>query len=154
MPSMFPASRPGYIALLSVLIISSVAASTVLILFITSLSSSLNSADTARGKITKSLTEACAELALQRLTNGSSNPCSVSPVCPATYTLSQGSCIIDSITNTSGTNWRIRTTGTSSIGSITKYLEIRAQRLSAGVAATVSSWRECLNFSLDPCPIP
>ena len=151
---MTPLSRHGYIALLSVLIISAVAASTVLILFITSLSTSLNSADTSRGKVAKSLSEACAELALQRLTDGSVDPCNVpSAICSAPYPLSQGSCNIVSIVNTSGTTWRIRTTGTTTIGSITKFLEIEANRASTSVAATVNSWKECLNATV-PCVLP
>ena len=147
-----PSSRAGYIALLSVLIISAVAASTVLMLFVTSVSSSLNSADTFRGKIVKGLAEACAELALQRLTSGVANPCG-SSFC-TTYPLANGTCAIDSITNTSGTTWRIRTSGTSTVGSITKYLEVEAERPNVGTAVTMSSWKECLNFSVAPCPTP
>ncbi len=148
---MTPLSRHGYIALLSVLIISAVAASTVLILFITSLSTSLNSADTSRGKVAKSLAEACAELALQKLTSGLAASCT-GVACSAEQVLSQGSCTIDEITNTSGTTWRIRTTGSTTIGNITKFLEIEANRAS-GVAATVNSWKECVTSAV-PCVLP
>ena len=44
-------SRPGYIALLSVLIVSAVAAMTVIILFVTSLSTVFNSGDVGEGMI-------------------------------------------------------------------------------------------------------
>jgi hypothetical protein len=144
-----PSTRPGYIALLSVLIISAVAASTVLILFITSLTTSLNSSDTSRGKIAKGLAEACAEVALQSLRDGT-----ISADCTncATFAFTKGSCVITLADNTTGDNWDIRTTGTSSVGSITKYLEIKAQK-PVNIEPTVTSWKECLDATI-PCVLP
>src|SRR3989344_6037161 len=146
---LMPSSRRGYIALLSVLIISAVAASTVLILFITSLSTSLNSADTARRKVAKGLAEACAELALQILTSGLPSSC-IGPACSEPQTLAQGTCTIDEIRNVSGTTWSIRTTGSTTIGGISKYLEVEANRAAIGAAATVNTWKECVNATV-PC---
>ena len=137
-------AQRGYIALLSVLILGTIAASTVLVLLSTSLSSTLNSGNLTSGKIAKSMAEACGEFGLQRLTNGSATPCST---CPVTTNLPQvGSCKLLSITNTSGTTWRIRTTGSGVTNNVTKYLEITAQRIASGSAATITSWREVTGF--------
>jgi len=62
-------SRPGYIALLSVLIVSTVAAMTVIILFVTSLSTVFNSGDVGDGKKARAFADACVEVALQEITN-------------------------------------------------------------------------------------
>jgi len=149
--------RRGYIALLSVLIVAAIAASTVLVIFITSLNSSLNSADIAQGKIAKALADACAEMALNRLSSGLENPCSN---CTGDYTLSTTplqKCTIVSFSGLDGASpngWTIRVQASNTQNTITRYLEVKATRPAPGSPATINSWRECLNFSASPCPTP
>lgn len=150
LPAEAQCAKAGYVALLSVLLVAALSASTVLILFITSLNTTLSSSDVSRGKTSKATVEACAELALQRLASGLANPCST---CPVSYALSQGNCTVHSILNSSGNTWRIRVSGSGSMSTITKYLEIDAVRVVASPVG-ISAWRECLDFSSSPCPIP
>ena len=140
-----PCAKEGYVALLSVLIVSAIAASTILILFVTSLNATLNSGDVAQGKIAKALAESCVELGLQRLTSGLvTTLCSG---CPLTYVFAgQGSCTIDSITDIGGSIYRIRATGSNLANSITKYVEAKARRTVTGSAATLVSWEEKTGF--------
>jgi hypothetical protein len=137
--------RPGYIALLSVLIVAAIAASTILVLFITSLNSALSSMNISEAKLSRSLADACAERALQSLTDNA-------PLSPQQIrSFSGGSCTIRTIVNVSGNLWRIQTTGATlnPLSPIVKYLELEALKPSTSSAALVSSWRECLSF---PCP--
>lgn len=152
--------RKGYIALLSILIVAAIAASTVLTLFITSLTTTLNSGDTATGRVAKAAAEACGELALQRLSGGLTNPCNN---CLATYPITSSPLLQCSIVYFSGMDgalpnvWTIRTQASDPKNTITKYLEIRATRASPAAGAVLRSWRECLNFSTTPptpCPMP
>ena len=150
-------TRPGYVALLSVLIVSTVAAMTVIILFVTSLSTVFNSGDVGEGKIARAFADACAEMALQEITNqvpkgedcddpsnspNANCPCyfSGSPHCWIIEwepTAGEGSCDlvaaymydeIDDADATDDTRWRIRATGTGPSGDVTKYVEVDAYR--------------------------
>jgi hypothetical protein len=134
-------TRKGYVALLSVLIVSAVAATTVLIIFVTSLSATLNSGDISEAKRAKSHANACAEIGLQKLTNGSSAPCP-SPCNLITTFTNEGICTLIEVNNTSGKNWRIRATGSGTRNTITKYIEVQAYRSRVGSAATVLDWKE------------
>jgi hypothetical protein len=56
-----------------------------------------------------------------------------------------------------GNNWRLRTTG--AVGLTKKYLEVAAVKQAPppdpDIAAQVTSWKECLDFSgVPPCPTP
>jgi hypothetical protein len=138
-------SRDGYIALLTVLIVSVIAATTILILFVTSLNTTLNSGNVYEGKAARLLADACAELALQSITNGSSAPCPAP--CEVAAAFSQGQCNIVEITDLGGgNNWRIRTTGSGVTNSVVKRVEIEAYRLRSGSAAVVTSWDEVVSF--------
>lgn len=138
-------SRPAYIALLTVLIVSVIVATTIFILFITSLNSTLNSGNVFEGKIAKMHASSCAELALQSITNGSSDPCPAP--CNVTAMFSNGMCKIIEITDLGGeNNWLIRTTGSGVTNSIIKRIEIEAYRLQSGSAATVTRWDEVVSF--------
>ena len=150
--------RSGYVTLLSVLIVAAIAASTVLILFVTSLNASLNSGDTANGKIAKAAAEACAELALQKLSSGLAIPCSG---CIGDYPLSVSpsqKCAISAFSGTDGpapaNGWTIRSQASDPKNTITKYLEVKATRANAASEAVVTAWKECLDFSTSPCPLP
>ena len=120
-------------------------------LFVTSLNATLNSGDVANEKLAKTAAEACAELALQKLTSGASSPCT--SLCSVTQPLAQGQCVVDTITGTDATGWVIRAQGQNAVNPITKYLEIKALRTAPGVPAVVTSWRECLD-STSPCLTP
>jgi len=138
-------SRPAYIALLTVLIVSVIAATTVLILFVTSLNSTLNSGNVYEGKVARMLADSCAELALQSVTNGSSDPCPAP--CKVTATFPQGTCKVVEITDLGGgNNWRIRTTGSGITNSIIRRIEIEAYRSQYGSSAFVTRWDEVVSF--------
>lgn len=167
--------RPGYVALLSVLIVSTIAAMTVIILFVTSLSTVFNSGDVGESKIARAFADACAEVALQTITN---NVVTVATHCdvvtppaqcnsnwgaiqPWEPTAGEGSCYliaaymyeeVDDPDATNDTRWRIRATGTGPSGNITKYVEVDAYRSENddpmdGDAAVVERWVECIDFS-------
>lgn len=157
--------RPGYIALLSILIVSAMAATTVLILFVTGITSTLNSGDTFNGKLAKSLAEGCMERALQSLTScdilcktGTPADCNdaSTPDCASSPPIAFGNnqCSIFSIEETAPTVWRLRTTGT--VGTVKKYIEVEATKPvpPPDVAAETTSWKECLDFSSTPCDTP
>src|SRR3989344_7262779 len=73
-------AKGGYIALLSVLMVGSIAAMAVIVLFTTSLNTSLNSADVEEGTVARNLADACAERGLQLITDqrSTSNSCAPS----------------------------------------------------------------------------
>ena len=137
----------GYIALLSVLMVSAITSATVLILLATSLNSILNSGDTKEGRIALFLADACAELALQRISNLETYPCtSPSALCGETITLPNGTCEVVNIANLGGgINWKIKTFGTNSLGSITKFIEVNANR-QIGETLNAVRWVEVVGF--------
>ena len=147
--------RSGYVALLSVLLVSAIAATTVLILFVTSLNTTLNSSSLVQGKAARTLAESCVELALQYVTDNISDPCTT--YCGTTVSMANlGMCTIKNIEDLgSGTSWRIRTTGSGTMNITTHYLEIDAFRPDTGnpqtgSAAIITDWKECINFDGAP----
>jgi hypothetical protein len=141
--------RMGYVALLSVLLVSVIAATTILILFITSTTSTLNSGDVMQAKAAKAYAEACAETGLQRVTDGKSVPCNPEscPLPAVNFTSPNGTCTVVNIYGIDAQTFRIRATGKAMQQSLTKYIEVKAFRDSQGVAATVQSWEECVDFA-------
>ena len=155
--------RHGYIALLSILIVSAMAAATVLILFVTGITSTMNSADSFNGRLAHALSEACMERSLQSLTScdilchdgtqlecddGTAATCSMAA--PYEIVFGSNKCQIVAFVNTAANIWRIRTTGV--VGTVKKYIEVEASKtpLPALLAAGVTAWRECLAFPALP----
>ena len=143
----FYATKSGYIALLSVLIVSAITSATVLILLATSLNSILNSGDTREGRISLFLADACAELALQRISDLEISPCtSPSALCDQTIALPNGTCKVLDIENLGGgVHWKIKVSGTNSAQSITKYIEVVASR-PTGASVNAITWTEVVSF--------
>lgn len=155
-------SKPGYIALLSILMVSAIAAMAVIILFVTSLNSSLNSSDVDEGAVALSLADGCIELALQSITNQRDTLDSCSPEdtpCDTTWSVTdQGACSINTLKYIdmgpigAGSVWRIRTTGSGVLNTLTKFVEVEAYRLDTadpmtGSAVVIMNWSECIDFS-------
>lgn len=151
--------KPGYIALLSILMVSAVAAMTIIILFVTSLNTSLNSGDVEEGTVARALADGCIETALQWITNqrSTSNSCSpgVSPCNSKWEVQDRGTCTIQAVyhAGTAGadTIWRVRTTGSGITNTVKKYVEVEAYRVETadpmtGSAVIIQSWNECVNF--------
>ena len=132
--------RAGYVALLSVLIVSVIAATTVAVLFTTSLDTTLNSGNITDAKIARALADACAEKALLQLRTGTSTPCT--GLCETAQTFTTGTCKIIDITSSDQQHWTIQTTGSGVTRRITKYIQVEAYRLSAGSAPAVLQWVE------------
>jgi hypothetical protein len=157
--------RSGYIALLSVLIVSVIAAATVLILFVTSINATLNSGTVAEGAFAKVMAESCAELALQYVADNVTDPCGT--YCGMTVGIAgQGMCKIIDIKDISagsdGTRWRIRSTGSGTMNIVTRFMEVEAYRNSEGLSwaeprgsgVLLTSWKECIDFTSTPCTVP
>jgi hypothetical protein len=137
-------AKGGYVALLSVLIVAAIAASTIIVLFVTSLSTTINSGNIGSSRMARVLADACAERALLSLTVNALIP-------PQTISdFDEGECAIVSINSLGGNNWEVHTTGSinNPIGSVVKFIEITALKPGLGQAAVVTSWKECLQF---PC---
>lgn len=136
----------GYIALLSVLIVSAITSATVLILLTNSLSSALNSGDVREGRAVRALADACAELALYRISTDELTPCS-SPtaLCGEIIALPTGTCSVVSIENLGSNLQRIRTTGANSASTFTKYIELEVYK-TTGVVPTIKNWGEVGGF--------
>ena len=153
-------SQRGYIALLSVLMVGSIAAMTVIILFMTSLNTSFNSADVEEGTVARNLADACAEKGLQLISDQRSTANSCSPAgtpCNITWQVTgQGTCTLQAVyhTGNSGldTLWRVRATGSGTMNTLTKYVEAEIYRpepsgATTGSAGIIMNWNECINFS-------
>ncbi len=148
--------RQGYVALLSILIVGTIAAMTVIILFVTSLNTTLNSGDVNEGQIARVLSDGCVEGALHQIRQQAESSISSVDDCdlvvppaqcadsewqawqPWEPILGEGSCYLLAAENTGtvvdgdgfdDTLWRIRATGTGPTGNITKYVEVDAYRV-------------------------
>lgn len=158
----------GYVALLSVLLVSAIAAMTVLMLLVTSLNTTLNSGDVGEGRAARAMADACMEKALLLLrseTIGANYSCADN--CGISWTMAnQGTCFVKAIKDIGappdGTLFRIRATGAGpSSDPITKYVETEAYRKPqvAGnppqaFAPEAIRWEECRDFlkSIDGTP--
>ena len=153
-------AHSGYIALLSVLIVGAIASMAVIILFITSLNTTLNSSDVAEGSAARSLADGCIEIALQSITNQrlTANSCSEEgSACNTSWAVAGvGTCSLRALQNLAGppppnSLWRIRATGSGITNTVKKYVEVEAYRPGTGnptgSAAVIVSWDECVDFS-------
>lgn len=153
-------SRQGYIALLSVLMVGAIAAMAVIVLFMTSLNTSLNSADVEEGTIARNLADACAERGLQMITDqrSTTNSChpSGTPCNTIWQVAGQGTCTLRAVyhygMSGSDTLWRVRATGSGVMNTLTKYVEAEIYRpepagAATGSAGIIMNWNECINFS-------
>ena len=152
--------KPGYIALLSVLMVGAIASMAIIILFATSLNTTLNSGDIGEGAIARAMAENCAETALQWLTDQIATDDSWSPEgtkCQTTWSVAdQGTCNIQAVSHIDSigtdTIWRVRSTGSGVMNTLTKFIEVEAYRKDTedpltGSAVVVLQWSECLDFS-------
>ncbi len=152
--------RAGYIALLSILMVSAIAAMTIIILFVTSLNTSLNSGDVEEGTVARALADGCIETALQWITDqlDTSDSCSpgASPCNSKWEVQDRGTCTIQAVYHTGSvgadTIWRVRATGSGVTNTVKKYIEVEAYRPDTadpmtGSAVIIQSWNECVNFS-------
>lgn len=153
-------SQRGYIALLSVLMVGAIAAMAVIVLFMTSLNTTLNSADVEEGTIARNLADACAERGLQIITDQRStgNSCAPSGTpCNIVWKVAgQGTCTLQAVyhyqTIGSDTLWRVRATGSGVMNTLTKFVEAEIYRpepagATTGSAGIIMNWNECINFS-------
>ncbi|HLC76390.1 MAG TPA: hypothetical protein VJB82_04730 [Candidatus Peribacterales bacterium] len=155
-------SRSGYIALLSVLMVGSIAAMAVIILFVTSLNTTLNSSDVDEGAVARALADGCIEVALQSITDQRDIGDSCSPEdtpCQTVWSVTnQGTCSIQALKYIdigpigTGSVWRIRTSGSGTMNRLTKFIEVEAYRPDTvnpmtGSAVVIMNWSECVDFS-------
>jgi len=150
----------GYIALLSVLMVGAIASMAIIVLFVTSLSTTLNSGDIGEGALARAMADSCAETALQWLTDKMKTSDSCSPEgteCQTIWSVQdQGTCTIQAVSHINSvgadTVWRIRTTGSGVLNALTKFVEVEAYRKDTGdpmtgSAVVILQWNECLDFS-------
>jgi len=161
LPAVAPGAKAGYIALLSVLIVGAIASMAVIVLFITSLNTTLNSSDVAEGSAARSLADGCIETALQWITNQrlTANSCSSEGTpCNTSWAVAGvGTCSLRALQNIAGPTppnslWRIRATGSGITNTVKKYVEVEAYRPGTldpmtGSAAVIVNWDECVDFS-------
>lgn len=136
-------SRSGYIALLSILMVAAIAASTVLILFTTSVNQVQNAADTERGLAALMAANACAERALEYIReSGSVNEDNIK-LAVGTQTVGIGECIINSFAPLPNGNYAIRAKGSVIDGdeSVEKIVRVQVS-VTTDAALSLLSWEE------------
>lgn len=125
----------GYITLLSVLIVGALGLSVTTSLLLSGLSSSRNSLAVVQASYAKSMVNACAEEALERIREN----ISFTGTNNMTFTL--GTCTY-TVTNTGGESRTIATSST--VGTIVKKLNITIDDINPRI--NISSWQEVADF--------
>jgi hypothetical protein len=134
------AARPGYVFLISVLVIGAISATTAISLVLLGLASELTGFSVAQSAQAYELAQTCAERSLLSLRKDPAYAGS------ETFTLTGGTCTVQSIGGTGNANRTVCVEGHSA--DIVRRLEIGVARLYPSVR--IASWEEVPSFSLCP----
>lgn len=129
------AKNEGFVALISVILIGAVGTAIAVSVILLSLGSSRTSFALEQSNQTKALVNACAEEALQQISD--STPFTGT----GNLTLGQGSCSY-TVTSQSGQNRTIIATGT--VGTIVRKVKITIDKINPDI--NITSWQEVADF--------
>ncbi|MFA6588624.1 MAG: hypothetical protein WCT08_06200 [Patescibacteria group bacterium] len=125
---------PGYIALISILILGAVGVAVAVSVLLMGLNNSKTSFAVEQSNQSKALANACAETALQQIKNLNSYSGT------GNLSTSQGNCAY-TVTNTGGQNRTVTASGT--VGTIIRKISISISAITPTIA--ISSWQEVAN---------